>query len=235
MPHLRRPVRRALILALVALVVLAAVGAAFGLALPGIRFVFGPIASPAASSAPSLGSPSASRGANSATATPSARVPGPPGTGLDLGDPIAVSAAGDTVDFPLLLPPRERYGSPVSAWLLAGRLSLVWQPGPELPATTDRDVGLILSEFRGSIDRGYFEKVIDQGTTITPVAVNGVTGFWITGRPHELVLVDPSGEPIFDGRLSVGDTLVWAGGDVTYRLESGLDEARALALAESLR
>jgi hypothetical protein len=41
--------------------------------------------------------------------------------------------------------------------------------------------------------------------------------------------------PVFDSRRIVGDTLLWARGGVTYRLESGLDRAAAIALAETLR
>jgi len=65
--------------------------------------------------------------------------------------------------------------------------------------------------------------------------VDGVTGYWISGAPHEIVFVDEHGYPVFDSRRIVGDTLLWARGDVTYRLESGLDQAAAIALAHSLR
>jgi hypothetical protein len=161
--------------------------------------------------------------------------PGPPGTGLGLGDPVAIGSAQDAVDFPLLRPPADTVGEPATAWLLAGRLSLVWPSGPGLPAMEEPTVGLILTQFRGSIDEGYFAKVIDQGTTITPVTVGGAKGFWISGEPHEIVLVDPSGRPVFDSRRSVGDTLIWAVGDITYRLESDLGSADSIAMAESLR
>ena len=99
----------------------------------------------------------------------------------------------------------------------------------------DPSTGLLLTEFRGSIDANYFSKVVTQGTTVTPVKVGDADGYWISGSPHEIILVDPSGEPVFDGRRSAGDTLIWAVGDLTYRLESALDREDAIALAESLR
>jgi hypothetical protein len=66
------------------------------------------------------------------------------------------------------------------------------------------------------------------------VTVDGVTGYWISGRPHELVFVNPSGEPVFDSRRIVGDTLIWARDGITYRLESGLGRDGAIQLADSL-
>jgi hypothetical protein len=49
------------------------------------------------------------------------------------------------------------------------------------------------------------------------------------------VFVGANGQPVFDSRRIVGDTLLWARDGVTYRLESGLDEAAAVALASTFR
>jgi hypothetical protein len=154
---------------------------------------------------------------------------------MGLGDPIAVADAVTSIDIPVRLPTAPGVGSPASAWLLVGRLSLVWPPSATLPTTREPGVGLILSEFRGSVDPGYFQKVVGPDTKISAVSVDGVTGYWISGAPHEIVFVDPNGYPVFDSRRIVGDTLLWARGDVTYRLESGLDQAAAITLANSLR
>ena len=62
-----------------------------------------------------------------------------------------------------------------------------------------------------------------------------MTGYWISGAPHELIFVDEAGQPVFDTRRIVGNTLLWARDGVTYRLESGLDRAAAIALAGTLR
>jgi len=214
--------RRAVVLAAVAVVVVAAIAAAIGLGLPGIRIV-------PASSPPPVGSSS------SPAPTPSRSIGGLLGSGLGLGDPIALTDAGRAADISLALPAAPGVESPATAWLLDGRLSLVWPSGPALPPTREPGIGLILAEFRGSINPGYFEKVIEPGTTVEPAEVGGVTGYWISGTPHELVFVDPGGQPVFDSRRIVGDTLIWARGGVTYRLESGLDRAAAIALAETLR
>ena len=215
--------RRAIVLAAVAVVVVAAIAGAIGLGLPGIRIV------PASSAPASLGSSA------SPAPTPSRPIGGPLGSGLGLGDPIALADAGRSADISVMLPPAAGVGAPAAAWILDGRLSLVWPSGPALPTTREPGIGLILAEFHGSINPGYFEKITEPGTTVEPAEVGGVTGYWISGTPHDLVFVDPSGVPVFDSRRIVGDTLLWARGGVTYRLESALDRAAAIALAETLR
>ena len=79
------------------------------------------------------------------------------------------------------------------------------------------------------------ESISDGRTTVTSVKVGGADGYWISGAPHDIILVDPSGEPVFDSRRSAGDTLIWSVGDLTSRLESALGRGDAIALAESLR
>jgi hypothetical protein len=225
--------RRSIVLAVVAVVAVAAIAGAIGLGLPGIRIV------PASSALPTNGS-SASP---APTTTGSSGAPlgsgplgsGPLGSGLGLGDEIALADASRAADISLALPSAAGVGSPATAWLLDGRLSLVWPSSPALPATREPGIGLILAEFRGSINPGYFEKILEPGTIVEPAQVGDVTGYWISGTPHELVFVDPGGQPVFDSRRIVGDTLIWARGGVTYRLESGLDRAAAIALAETLR
>jgi hypothetical protein len=223
--------RRGLVLALVAVIVVAAIAGAIGLGLPGIRIVTAPSASAGPTGAAPNGSPQASASAPSASLT----VAGPAGSGMGLGNPIAVADASTAAGIPLRLPTAAGVGAPVTAWILDGRLSLVWTTNRALPSTREPGIGLILSEFRGSLQPEYFQKVITPDTTITPVTVDGVTGYWISGAPHEVVFVDEHGQPIFDTRRIVGDTLLWARGDVTYRLESGLDRAGAIALAATLR
>jgi len=231
------PLRRAVAIAAVAVLALAVIAGALGLGLPGIRIVQAPSASPGASGvAPSGVAPSGSPAVESGTSpSRSPTISGPPGTDMGLGDPIAVADASAAVDIPIALPTAAGVGPPVAAWILDGRLSFVWPASRTLPPTQEPGIGLILSEFRGSIEPEYFQKILDPDTTVTPVTVRDVTGYWISGTPHQIVFVDRYGQPVFDSRRIVGDTLLWARGDVTYRLESGLGREAAIALAESLR
>jgi hypothetical protein len=228
----RRPLRSSLLLAAAALLVLAAIAAAIGLGLPGIRITFTSSPLPSIAPAPTSSPLGARIPRPSASSSPSPSA-GPLGWQLGLGAPIAVADLGAAVTFPVRLP--SSLGPPASAWLLDGRVTTVWPTAPGRPPLEQHDLGLVLTELRGDVDAGYFEKILSPGTTIQPVTVEGVTGYWISGRPHELVFVDPSGEPVFDSRRIVGDTLIWARDGITYRLESGLDRDGAIKLADSLR
>lgn len=232
--RLGRPLGRSLVLGLVAVVVVAAIAGAIGLGLPGIRIVAGP--SPSAVATIGGPGPSATGSAPRPTPpSPTATIAGPLGSGLGLGDRIAVADAAAAVDIAVIVPRVEDVGPPATAWLLDGRLSFVWPAGPGLPPTAAPGIGLLLSEFRGSLDAGYFEKIVDSGTTLTTISVDGVTGYWISGASHEIVFIDAQGQPVFDSRRSVADTLLWARDGVTYRLESGLGRAATLAIADAMR
>jgi hypothetical protein len=213
-----RPIRRALLLAVALLLVVAAVAAAIGFGLPGVRITFGgPSASPVV--------------VPTRSPEPSAL----PGSTLGLGLPIDVADAQAHVDFDVLLPDDPRFGQPDAAYLLNGRLALVWGARSGLPDTVEPGVSLVISEFRGVMDPGYFEKVLNVRTTVTGVTVRGVEGYWITGDPHFFFYVDPSGTPVDDTHRLVGDTLLWSDGTVTYRVESSLGREATITLANAMR
>ena len=234
-----QPLRRGLIVGLVAVLAIAAVAGAIGLGVPGIRIVPRPVSSsiasaPGTSGAGSSGSPSPSR-SGTAPSAPVGSASGLPGSSLGLGTPIEAGTAGAIAGIRIVLPQDAAIGPPASTWLLDRRVSFVWPASSALPPTGNPAIGLILSEFRGTLEPGYFEKILGPGTTIEPVRVRGTAGWWVSGAPHEFVYVDADGQPAFDSRRIVGDTLMWSDGTITFRLESGLDRAVAIALAESLR
>jgi hypothetical protein len=231
-----RPARRAPVLAVLALLLLAAVAvAAIGFGLPGLRFVFAPApsAAPSITAGPSAGAFSSASPIPSATPTPTV---GPPGADLDLGRPVTLAEARRSVAFALRLPGDPRFGSPDAVWLDdVGRVTMVWTARPGVPGTSEGGYGLFLTAIPGSINPDYFEKVIRPGTTVEPVEVNDATGYWISGSPHEFVYVDPTGEVRYDTGRLIGDTLAWSDGKVTYRLETGLGRDAAIALADGMR
>jgi hypothetical protein len=226
-----RPIRRGLVLALIALVVLAAIAAAIGLGVPGIRIIF-----TGASPSPSVASPSPSAASSpSAGLSPAPTSPGPPGSDLGLGFTTTADEAAGLVGFDLLVPRDPSIGPPDAIWTQDGRVSLVWKAGPRLPETQAQGIGLLLTEFRGRVGEEYFGKMIEPGTTLTPVTVGGSTGYWISGALHVFVYLDPQGEVVPDNRRVVGNTLLWTDGPMTLRLETSLGREGAIRIAESVR
>lgn len=110
---------------------------------------------------------------------------------------------------------------------------LVYSARPDLPATAETGVGLLLTQFQGTDAAPEFGKGIPDGTDIVAVRVNGKPGYWIEGEPHVLLSYrNLSGDHVYDeGRLA-GNTLVWEDGDLTLRLEAAVDEDTALRIAK---
>jgi len=226
-----RPLRRGLVLAIVALAVLAAIVGAIGFGVPGIRIFFTG-ASPAPSVGPTV-TPTARPVSASPTVAPTS--PGPLGSDLDLGFLTTAAEAPKLTDFGLLRPTDPSIGPPDAIWAREGRLTLVWKSRPGLPDTHEPGVGLLLTEFHGSVDHDFFGKMIGGGTTVTPVSVGGSTGYWIAGAIHDFFYLDANGKVVSDDRRVVGDTLIWSLGPVTFRLETSLGRDAAIRIAESIR
>jgi hypothetical protein len=218
------PLRRSLVLAIVALAVLAAVAAAVAFGVPGIRLVFG---EPPVTPPPSVVPASPAPGSPSSSALP--------GANLDLGDVVALDALDDRVGFPVRLPTDPAVvGSPTAFVNRSGIVSVVWPNSDDLPATTDSSVGLLLTEFRGTVDDAVITKIIDSGTRVAPVAVGAFQGYWISGAPHFYRYTTPDGVEVEESRRWVGDALIWYDGELTYRIETSLGREAAIRIAESL-
>ena len=236
------PARRAVLVAIALILILATVAGAAVLGLPGLRIIFGPAASvaPSVVASPTL----AASPAAGPSSGPGSSSPGPSdatlGAGLGLGEPLALEAAHGTVPFAILLPTDVRLGDPEVAWwepdVGDGQLTILWRATPDLPATQVAGVGALLTETPGTTDDGLIEKSIGPSGTAEPVTVEGQPGYWLTGPPHGFVWwrsVD--GEYIEDSRRTVGDTLVWTSDGMLYRLETELGRDAAIEIAESLR
>lgn len=219
-----RPARRALVVAVIVLLALAALVGAAGLGLPGLRLFFGePPVSPPPSRSPSL-SPTRST------------APGLPGAALGLGERVDLAELDARAGFPVTWPADPAVGPPDAAYvdeLKGGQVSLVWASGGGLPGTLEPGVGMILTEFRGTVDQGYFTKVLGSDTTVELALVDGRRAFWLSGDPHFFFYEGPDGV-VEDPRRWVGDALLWAHGIVTYRLEASLGRDATIDLAESM-
>jgi hypothetical protein len=223
-----RPLRRGLVFALVALLVIAAVAGAVGLGLPGLRIIFGQGPTPTAIASGNPGENPSLEPSSSASLSPL-------GSSVALGTWLPFADVRRLAGFPVLLPTKPDLGPPDAAYLNGQRVALVWASRPNLPETTEPGVGLVLSEFRGSVNEGFFQKILGENTTLTKVTVGESPGYWINGAPHFFMYVGPDGTFVNDDHRVVGDVLLWTTGDVTYRLETSLGLAGALRIAESLR
>lgn len=216
------PARRALVFAVTALLALAAVAAAVGLGVPGIRLIFG--------DPPTTPTSTATAGAR-----PSPSV-GPAGSDIGLGAAVALEDLETRAGFPIRLPGDSVAGPPDAAYLNAqDQASLVWAPTDELPATANPRIGLLLTQFEGRVRSGTISKTIGDGTTVEPVTVGGGRGFWISGAVHLFFYETLDGEIVDESRRWVGDALIWSEGDISYRLETSLGRDAAIRIAESLR
>jgi hypothetical protein len=216
---LSRPMRRAVVLALLALLALAAIAGAVGLGLPGLRISLGEPSSPPPTVDPAR-----------------TTAPGAPGSRLGLGDPVSLAEARVAAPGRVLLPPDPSLGPPDAVYVdpdKADQVALVWAARPDLPELLEPGIGLILMSFDGSLEPGFSQKIIGSGSTMEAVEIGTGAGFWIEGDPHIFFYRSDDGF-IDDERRWVGDALLWSEGGITYRLETSLDRDAAIALAESL-
>jgi hypothetical protein len=237
-----RPLRQSLVLALAAVLLIGGIAAAIGFGLPGLRIIIlGPTPGPSAS----VVAPSLSPGASQASPAPTP-VPTPPSlASLDLGGPVDPATAAAAVGYPVKLPTLPELGQPLGVYARGNapgaRLSAIYGATPSFPAgakppiVAGQPVAIIVMEFPGLLDEGFFKKIIQPGTTIQTQTVNGHEGFWIAGAPHELIYVEPNGDAVDDAIRIVGNVLAWNDGDLTFRIEGAHDLASALRIAESIR
>lgn len=150
------PMPRALVLAVLATLLLAAVAAALVLALPGLRITF----------VPELPIPTL-------------------GTRLALGEPAAVDTLRTRATFTPQLPlalgtPDEAY---VAAG--GGVVTLIYAADASLPEIGGTGIGLLVQQIDGVLDRGQVKKLVPEvGATVARVEVAGEPGFWIEGDKH---------------------------------------------------
>ena len=159
-------------------------------------------------------------------------------TDLDLGRPVSRATALDTVGFIPFVPPRARYGAPDGIYVAnhpaGGRVTFVYAPSADLPPAAGSNVGLLVTEFEATIEEPVIRKTAGPDTTVETLEVNGQRAFWLEGAPHGVVFTDRNGKGFQDRVRLSGNTLLFANGSRTIRIESGLTKAHALALAASM-
>ena len=209
--------RRALVLALVALLLLA--GTVFA-AVPGVRDAVLEFF-----------------GIQGATVERRAQLPEPPELRpLDLGGRVTLSEAAAELDFTPLVP--AALGDPDAVYvrreLPGGELSLAYRPRPGLPAARTTRLALLASEFRGDLHPDLVGKLAGPGTRIEQLQVGGRPAIWIEGARHFFFYRGPDSNLIESELRLAQNVLLIERGRVLVRLEGAFDRGRALEIAHSL-
>lgn len=156
-----------------------------------------------------------------------------PGAALHLGRRVTLARAADRLGAPVKLPAGLGPPDAIYASEMYPIVWLVYRPATTLPAVAGHNVGLLITELHArSLDQFFYKKMLGSGTEIRDVTIDGAHGYWIHGQPHIIQYHYPLGTRQEVGRVA-GNTLIWATGGVTYRIElaGGLQEARAIALS----
>jgi hypothetical protein len=170
------------------------------------------------------------------------RQQGPPeeiGSSLLFGELTTLGEAQDTAPFAIMLPQLEPPHEPDEVYVRDAEgvtaVSLLYVASDDLPQIGTTGVGLLLMEFRTTGDEPFIAKrAMGDGGTFGVITINGREAYWI--QNGELMIDSPdlggSGESGLARRS--GNVLIWTDGQTTFRLESMLDRAAAIAIVESL-
>jgi hypothetical protein len=139
---------------------------------------------------------------------------------FELGEPVTLDEARQLATFELLAP--AALGEPDEVYVHHNvdlpAVTLVWRDADGAPLTLT-EIGV--AEFAN--------KLVHE-TNARAARVNGRPAVWLEG-PHMLELL---GNWETNRLLIDSNVLLWAAGDVTYRLEGDLREAEMIAIGESL-
>jgi hypothetical protein len=210
--------RRALVLALVSLLVLS--GAVFA-AVPGVRDAVLDF----------FGLQGATIERRETLPTP------PPERPLDLGTRTTLDAADQRLAFDPLVPadPGQPDGVYTSRRAPGGELSLTYRARPGLPRARTTRLGLLVTQIRGDLSPDFFGKLAGQDTKIERLTLNGEPAAWIEGAVHFFFYRGPDGNMVENELRIAQNVLLLERGPLLVRLEGAFDRERALEIAASLR
>ena len=163
--------------------------------------------------------------------------PAPPIEPLDLGTRTTLEDAGERLAFDPLVPadPGEPDGVYVSDRAPGGELSLAYRPREGLPRARTTGLGLLVTEIRGDLVPDLFGKLAGPDATIEELTVGGEPAAWIEGAEHFFFYRGPKGRFIETELRLAQNVLLMERGPMLIRLEGAFDRDRALEIAASLR
>ena len=152
----------------------------------------------------------------------------PAGLDLPLGTEVTLAEARARAGFRIRLPADA--ASPDRVYL--GERGTVW-----LLWGTPQRARLLVAQSQ-ALEVGsppLLEKLVSHGTSVEPVSVAGERGWFLSGEPHVVYLLDEQGDVVEEVAWLARNVLVWGSAGVTFRMEGDFDRDAALALARSLR
>lgn len=168
--------------------------------------------------------------------TPSPQPSGPLGKRLGLGEPTTLAAAQGKVGWKILVP--ATLGQPDEVYFQidapSGEVNLVYKSRPGLKTSGPTGVAVLITEVSGKVDTNYFGKMLGPETTIEDVSVNGHSGWWLAGAPHEVFFADANGNFRSETLRLATNTLLLDDNGILVRIEGDLTKAQALEMAASL-
>jgi len=143
-----------------------------------------------------------------------------------LGERVSLSQARGRAGFDLLeleeRPDRVYLGPRGTVWFLYGRPDAVRLLVAQTP--------------RLRVDEPFIlKKLAGAGASVETTRVRDNRAYFVSGEPHELILVDEHGIPVQETARLAQDVLLWEEDGRTYRLEGDLALDEALDIANSLR
>jgi hypothetical protein len=159
--------------------------------------------------------------------------------GLELGPDVALGDVRAQVGFNMPVPRVSGFDHPdevhVARPPAGGEATLLYRARADLPAVDSTGVGMLISAFRADIDSGLFTKTVGPGSRLEVVTVQGGTGYWIEGAPHEFLYHDASGNAVPERVRLAGNVLLWEVKGITVRIESALPRDDVIHIANAMQ
>jgi hypothetical protein len=152
----------------------------------------------------------------------------PPVAPLELlGRPTTLADARESAGFPIAPPPGGEPAPDEIRVIDGRRVSYVWKDG-------DR-IRLLVTQVPGLLQRGeILRKLVPPTVRIERFTIDGDGAVFLTGGPHAVYLLGPSGSFEEDHGWLAGATLLVDRGGSTLRIEGDLDRDQAVELAHSM-